>query len=501
MTGEGRPVSRGPGDRVLAGTFSIDGSFEIRAAGGARRLDAIFEAVSEARLAPSRLQLQADRLMAWFLPLVVGVSLATFAWWIMHGSWDRALFNAMAVLLVACPCAMGLATPVAVWSGLARLTQIGLVARTGDFLDVLARVDMLCIDKTGTLSEAMLSVKAWRIEPAFREQTVWLKVAVTTVEQGLAHPVAEALRGKCHVISDTLLKAPEVRERRIVPGLGVVAEVEAAGARSWMLLAIGEAGLVLRKPNGLVQENAAVAPADGKGDCHGLGDTATGKTVYVFVDGVLAAQVELEESWRTGLSETFDELLQLGVAIEVLSGDSTAVAALSDQIAPTHKPLDVDNLLRGKPSDGEGLCGERGKAAVYGGVTPARKQARVEALVHAGRTVLFVGDGLNDAGALSVAQGSIAMRGGADLARASSMAVFVGDDLRFLPRAIRLARATRRSIRANLLFAGAYNIAGMALAAGGVLHPVVAALLMLGSSLFVSVNSLRTSRGIKFDEQ
>lgn len=161
MTGEWQPVSRGPGGRVLAGTYSVDGSFEIRADGGARRLDAILSAVERARVAPSRLQAQADWLMAWFLPLVVCVSAGTFLWWWFHAPWERALFNSMAVLLVACPCAMGLATPVAVWGGLARLAKLGLVARTGDFLDGLARVDYVCLDKTGTLSGDTLAVKAW----------------------------------------------------------------------------------------------------------------------------------------------------------------------------------------------------------------------------------------------------------------------------------------------------------------------------------------------------
>jgi P-type E1-E2 ATPase len=157
----------------------------------------------------------------------------------------------------------------------------------------------------------------------------------------------------------------------------------------------------------------------------------------------------------------------LGIQTEVLSGDSRAGEMLGSAVA------------------------------VRAGLTPAQKHLRVEELGGASRTVLFVGDGINDAAAMSAAQASIAMRSGADLARASAMAVFVGDDLRFLPRAIRVARAARRSIRSNLLFASAYNLAGMALAAAGVLHPVAAALLMLGSSVFVSVTSLRAGRDIR----
>jgi heavy metal translocating P-type ATPase len=436
MTGEWRPEPRGSGDRVLAGTFSIDGSFEIRALGGARKLDAILEVVSRARLAPSRLQQQADRLMAWFLPLVVGVCVATFLWWYLHGPWARALFNAMAVLLVACPCAMGLATPVAVWGGLARLTKLGLVARTGDFLDVLSRTDTVCIDKTGTLSTDTLSAKAWKIEPAFRERETWLKAAVAVVEEGLSHPIAEALRG------ETDIAGMQISERKIEPGRGVVATVRDAAGPA-IKVAIGEAEL-----------RGGNVPSTLNG----------GKSVYVFIEDQLAATIEFEERWRAGLSETFAALRELDLAIEVLSGDPQAAGVLGDAVV------------------------------VRAGLTPAQKLSRIEELQSAGRTVLFVGDGINDAAAMSAAHGSIAMRGGADLARASSMAVFVGDDLRFLSLAIGFARVARRSIRINLLFAAAYNLAGMALAAAGVLHPVAAALLMLGSSVFVSVNALRAGR-------
>jgi cation transport ATPase len=260
MTGEWQPVSREPGDRVLAGTFSVDGSFEIRAEGGARRLDAILSAVEQARVAPSQLQAQADRLMAWFLPLVVGVSVATFAWWWFHAPWERALFNAMAVLLVACPCAMGLATPVAVWGGLARLAKFGLVARTGDFLDGLARVDVVCLDKTGTLSAETLTVKAWRMEPAFAAQEAWLRAAVAAVEEGLAHPVAAALRETRLVVGGVDAGAIDVRERRIVPGLGVVATV-VGDDFSPVELAVGESTLVGS------QQTAIKADEQGKNVC------------------------------------------------------------------------------------------------------------------------------------------------------------------------------------------------------------------------------------------
>ena len=493
MTGEWRPASRGPGDKLLAGTFSVDGSFEVRPSAGPRRLDGVLAAVAGARLAPSEFQRQADRLVAWFLPGVVTASVATFVFWLGRGPWDGALFNAMAVLLVACPCAMGLATPVAVWGGLARLASFGLVARTGDLLDGLARCDVVCIDKTGTLSTENLSVSSWNTEPAFQERESWLRAAVAAAEDGLNHPIAAALRSACsNAVAtlatragaglavpggsrepappatgdfplDTLLQVTpwataaersrrlssrppigpiELSARRIEPGLGVVA---------W---AADESGLAVEIRIGeraLIAAGGSVAP------------TGNTKRIFVAVGGRLAAGIELAEQWRDGLDDALGELRALGIQVEVLTGDAAA--------------------------DPRRFAG----AVVRGGMTPAGKQAHVRALAAAGRRVAFIGDGVNDAAAMSAAQASIAMRAGADLARAAALGVFAGDDLRFLPRAIRIARAVRRSIRVNLTFAAGYNAAGVVLAASGHLHPVVAALLMVGSSAFVSVNALRGS--------
>jgi len=459
MTGEWRPVSRGPGDRVLAGTYSVDGSFDLRPVAGPRRLDAVLAAVAESHLAPSALQRQADRLVQWFLPTVATVSLATFGFWILRAPWNQALFNAMAVLLVACPCAMGLATPVAVWGGLARLAGFGLVARTGDFLDALARCDFVCLDKTGTLSTESLAVRAWRTEPAFAGRESWLRAAVAAAEEGLAHPVAAALRQDCNVIRDQPPlddagglsqvchvirdKLVVTKERRLEPGLGIVAEVSDEGGAP-VELRVGERRLI--EPSA----GAAGGPE--------------ARAVWVAVDGQCAAVVELGETWREGLGEALAELRALDVAFEVLTGDASFAAG----------------------------SGPEPQLAVRAGLTPEAKLARVRELAATGRCVAVVGDGINDAAAMSAAPASVAMAGGAELARAAAMAVFAGRDLRFLPRAIRVARAARRSVRVNLLFAAAYNTAGMALAAAGLLHPVAAALLMVGSSAFVSANALRS---------
>ena len=498
MTGEWRPVSRGPGEPVLAGTFSVDGSFEIHAASGTRRLDDVLAVVAGARLAASRLQQQADRLVAWFLPVVVVVSTGTFAGWMFCATWDRALFNAMAVLLVACPCAAGLATPVAVWGGLARMASFGLVSRSGDFLDALARCDLVCLDKTGTLSTDAPCVRAWRIEPAFLGRERWLGAAVTAAEEGLRHPIAAALQAHCNLIQDSAAeseaarpfdklrassgsrgsrsqlrgteastaestsmdgRAAVVTERRVEAGLGLVAEVEDDTGRP-VEIRIGERalGCFAAGPAGGNGSARACAALPGGGAVAGAG---AAKEVFVFVGGVHAATIELQETWREGMDEALRELAGLDVEVEILTGDSST----------------PDARLAG--------------VSVLAGLTPLEKHERVRSQIAAGRCVTFVGDGVNDAAAMSAAQASVAMKAGAELTHAAAMAVFAGGDLRFLPRAIKVARGARRSIRTNLVFAAGYNSAGMALAAAGILHPVAAALLMLGSSAFVSVNALR----------
>jgi P-type E1-E2 ATPase len=328
---------------------------------------------------------------------------------------------------------------VAVWGGLARLASFGLVARTGDFLDALACCDFVCLDKTGTLSTETLAVRAWVTEPPFREREAWLKTTVAAIEEGLAHPIAAALREECNVIR---YKPVVVTERRIEPGQGVVAQVTDESVQP-VELRVGERELVGCQVPSANQREA--------------------KEIFVSVGGRLAATVELAETWREGLDEALRELQALGVETEILTGDTSAA-----------------------PSRFAG-------ATLRTGLTPADKHERVRELVAAGRCVAFVGDGVNDAAAMSAAAAAVAMKAGAELARAAATAVFAGDDLRFLPRAVRVARAVRRNIRTNLWFAAAYNAVGMALAAGGVLHPVVAALLMVGSSGFVCVRALRSS--------
>lgn len=441
LTGEWAPAARGPGESVLAGSYSVDGYLRIRPDVGPRRLDQLLAQVEQARIAPSRLQEQADRLMTWFLPVVVVVSTTTFLGWWWAGPWEQALFNAMAVLLIACPCALGLATPVAVWGGLARLATFGVVARTGDFLEILARVDTVCLDKTGTLSEERLKVTGWAYtNETWESRADWLRAAVAAAESESGHPVARALVDDAIGLPDVI-----VRHRELVPGAGLIATVIAA--------------------DGQAQEIRIGEPSLHRGKCNHNGYTfaGAGKVVWVSVGDEVAAVVGVGEIWRVGLADATAQLQELGLQAEVLTGDP-------------HPP--------------EGLS-----VPVMGGLKPEDKVVRVRELHRRGHTVLFVGDGINDAAAMAESAASVAMGSGSELARASAMAVFMGNDLRWMPDSVRLARSVVRSVYGNLRFAAAYNGIGMTLAAAGMLHPVVAALLMTVSSAVVSTRALRTIAG------
>ncbi len=448
LTGEPLPVVRRPGDRVQAGSTLVDGMLELEATAvlGERALDGILRTVGEARMKPSTLQQQADAITRWFVPVVVAVSVATFGVWLALASWPVALFNAMAVLLVACPCALGLATPVAVWGGLQRLTQWGLVARSGQLLDDLARIDTACFDKTGTLSEAELVAVDWRTTPAFADRRALLKAAVAAAEAPYPHPVARALRRESPGHSWML------EQTQTVPGQGIRATLVDADGLRWELWVGGLDGL----------------GEDARGVLESLADSArtalAGRLVGVCVNGEPAAVVFLEENLRGEVGAVFARLKAQAIGVEVLTGD----------------PQPRWTCIEG--------------AQVRAGLSAEAKLARVRLLQGEGRRLLFVGDGINDAPALANGSVSLAMGQGADLARASADGVLQGESLEAIPRAIALGRQVRRTVRQNLYFAAFYNGIGMALAAFGVLHPVVAALLMVGSSAFVSTRALRSTQ-------
>jgi len=443
LTGELEPAVFAPGDTVYAGMSSVDGVFviDVTAGGGSRRLDAMLGAVARAQLQPSRVQLEADRLAARFVPVVVAVSVLTFAGWLTWASLDRAIVNGLAVMVVACPCALGLATPLGIWSGLVRLGRLGLVARTGDFIENLATADTVLFDKTGTLCEPELAVRTLVLAPDAPLEAGALRGALGAAESGIEHPVAAALRR----LDAGHGSGPRWRqlEARVVPACGIRARVVAEGADRVHELAVGEPAWIAE---------LAGAPVTSVG---------ARREIAVAVDGRYAARIELDETPRARAGAVFGELHALGVGSMILTGDRS----FPESVWP-----EIPRIT---------------------GMSPEAKAAEVRARQSTGARVVYIGDGLNDAPALAAADASIAVRQGADLARSSAMAVLAGESLASLPRAIGVARDVRAVIRSNLALAAVYNAAGMAIAAAGWLHPVAAALLMAGSSIVVSMRVLR----------
>ncbi len=441
MTGELQPVARRTGDAVWAGTQCLDASLVVRAtaAGGHRRIDRIVAAVERARSEPSALERQADRWVARLLPAVLTVATVTFGLWWWLDSLPRGLFNAMAVLLVACPCALGLATPIAVWATVARLASRGLAARGGDVVEALAAVDAAVFDKTGTLTEARAVLVDVVVDPPAGIGREEVLAAVAAVERTSRHPVAAALTEA----------APEgappvaVRSVEVVPAAGLRARVVVAGK---------ELELVVGAADRLPQlEDQGWRPLRER-----LGGTTTGRDLAVLMDGVAVAAARVDERLRASWPAALEALRGLGIRTLVMTGDSAERARLTaaDEVEAALGPED--------------------------------KLARVQALRAAGRTVLFVGDGVNDAAAMAASDVAIGVATGSELATEVGEIEWRGDDLRAVPWAIETARSAISTLRGNFAFAISYNIVGIALAVGGVLHPVAAAVLMTCSSLVVT---------------
>lgn len=436
ITGEPFPVAKVPGCPVHAGSVISDrGHLEIRPElGGETRLDGVMRAVDQALAAPSSIQREADRLLGWFLPLVAVAAVGTLAGWSLAGHPHDGFRHMLAVLLVACPCALGLATPLAVVAALHRLGRIGLAPRDGDLVLKLAEVDVAVLDKTGTLGEGLPAVDSVLLAPGAEVTEPRLLALVAAVESLADHPLAASL---ARLAAPARLDGLEVRS---VPGRGV------AGVWKGGELRLGEPALM--PPSADFAFAAALR----------------GKRILVALDGRAAGALVLRETLRPDAAPAVERLRGLGLRVEVLTGDPS----------PAWSSI--------------------GGAEVRAGLSPADKAARVRELASGGARVLFVGDGLNDLEGMSAAHATVAMARAADLTRHSCDGVLAVDRLPAVPEAIELARRVRRDLRGNLLLSVAYNLVGIGLAAAGLLEPWLAALVMLISSLLVAYRAVRSAR-------
>lgn len=448
LTGEPFPVVKRPGDAVLAGGHVLDQALVIdaTAAGLSRQLDRVLDAVRAAQENPSTIQREADRMVLWFLPAVLVLSLATGVAWTFSAGWITGVFNGLAVLLVACPCALGLATPIGLWGALGQLAERGILASSGELIERLARVDTVVFDKTGTLSDdEMTLVDFVSAESAGGAKRVVLQEWIGRIESASNHPVARAFRA-WHPVCAAALGS----DVRALAGVGVEADLTDDAGQSHRV-AIGNRNVLSPVDEGeeLVSQ---LAP--------GVLEHAP-LLLFVTVDGRLAAVAALRERLRDTAVSAVQQLTDAGLACHIMTGDRAEHAA----------GLGLTSLASDR---------------VHAAMSPLEKSELVGRMQREGRRVLFVGDGLNDSAALAGAHAGLALASGASLSRETAAGQLFGGDLTAVPDAIAICRATMRAVRQNLLFAAGYNLIGIALAAAGLLHPIAAAMLMVASSLTVT---------------
>jgi Cu+-exporting ATPase len=448
LTGEPIPKAKGPGDQVVGGTVNGEGALLVRVsrAGEATVLAQMARMVEEAQGHKPKAQELADRIAAVFVPVVLGIALFTFLLWLFLGpGLAHAFVAALSVLLIACPCAMGLATPTAIAVATGRAAQMGLIFRKGTALETLARADTVALDKTGTLTLGRPTLVQVLPLGLSREEALRLAAAL---ERNSEHPIARAV---LEAAKD--LPLPQAQEVRALPGEGVEGRVE--GRR----LHLGGPALMARLGVPLPKEAQAL-PEEGY------------TPLYLAEEGRLLTAFAVSDPPRPEAQEAVAALKALGLRPILLTGDHEA---------PAHRVAEA-----------------LGIPEVQAGLRPEGKVEAIRRLQESGRKVLFVGDGINDAAALAQADVGLAMGSGTDIALEAGDVVLLKPDLRGVPEAILLARRTLRTIYLNFFWAYAYNALLIPVAAGALypftgllLNPMLAALAMSLSSLFVVGNSLR----------
>ncbi|MEQ4540250.1 MAG: heavy metal translocating P-type ATPase [Billgrantia sp.] len=456
ITGEPVPVEKTPGAQVVGGTINKTGAFSFRATnvGADTVLAQIIRMVESAQGAKLPIQALVDKVTAWFVPIVIAIALLTCIAWLTLGPGPAisfALVNAVAVLIIACPCAMGLATPTSIMVGTGRAAEIGILFRKGEALQTLRHAEVVALDKTGTLTKGRPELTDLMVTDGFEHDVVLQLVA--SVESRSEHPIAEAIIEGAKARG---LALQSIDSFDAVPGFGIKASV--AGHEVW----VGADRLMTG--NGI--------------DVHRFEDEATqladeGKSpLYAAIDGRLAAILAVSDPIKESTPQALKALHELGLKVAMITGDNRRTA--------------------------QAIARQLGIDEVVAEVLPDGKVEAVKALRQGGRQVAFVGDGINDAPALAEADVGIAIGTGTDVAIESADIVLMSGDLTGVPNAIGLSRATLRNIKQNLFWAFAYNTALIPVATGAffplfgiLLSPVFAAAAMALSSIFVLGNALR----------
>ncbi|MFN8705691.1 MAG: heavy metal translocating P-type ATPase, partial [Planctomyces sp.] len=437
FTGESRPIEKNPGDRLLAGTVNLDGDLIVRATAALHEgsFSRLRQLLQEARNARGEYQRLADRVSAWFFPVISLVSLLTFAVHLSSG-FGPAIQNTLSVLLIACPCALGLATPLAVWTALSTAIRYQVLFRSGEAIERLAVAESACFDKTGTLTTGMPRVVQFQsFAPDVPSAQVF--ALARQLAEASKHPYSRAISDWCAEAQLSLprLRAegqlPAVSEMRTVPGCGVLATTaDASEIRLGSLTFTGATSDVLQK----IQSSA---------------DTAQLSVTGLSLDGRLLAVFSMTESLRPEAASAIRDCLEMGLTVTVLTGDRRGRAVqLQEELQSRIAAESADSMVSQRTLPPINMISE---------LQPADKVDAIRQLQkNVGRTVM-VGDGINDAPALAISDAGIAMGCGADVSRDSAQVCLLGNDLTRIPWAISLARQTRSVIRQNLFWAFAYN--------------------------------------------
>ena len=454
ITGESMPVEKSPQSKVIGATINGSGSFIMRAerVGSETLLAQVVQMVSQAQRSRAPIQRLADRVAKWFVPAVVAIAVITFfAWW-LFGPQPRlahALVNAVAVLIIACPCALGLATPMAIMVGVGRGARAGILIKNAEALETMERVDTLVVDKTGTLTEGKPKLAGYGALPSL-DQDEMLRLAAG-LERASEHPLSHAI---VQGALDRGLKLSEATDFTSIPGRGIQGIVEGkrvAVGNSAFMHAIG----VLQPGSGII-----------------LGKVLGGTSILVAIDGKYAGNICVADPIKPSTADAIRGLHDAGIRVVMLTGDSRATAAE--------------------------IAGRLGIDEFEAEVLPEQKLEIIRKLQGQGRVAAMAGDGINDAPALAQADVGIAMGTGTDVAIESGDITLVKGDLGGILRARKLSQATMRNIRQNLFFAFIYNAVGVPIAAGALypffgllLSPIFAAAAMSFSSVSVIANALR----------
>lgn len=447
LTGESAPVEVGVGDTVTGATINTSGVLEVRAerVGAETTLAAMADLVSRAQLGKPAVQRLADRISAVFVPIVFVISVLTFlAWGLISGDWAMGLHAALTVLIIACPCALGLATPTALAVSSGRGSQLGILVSGPEALESTRSIDTVVLDKTGTLTTGVMTLIGSQLSDADF-------AVLARLEEQSEHPVARAIVDAARaerVTAGAATASARVEDFTAIPGGGLEARIDGREVIAGRPDLLRERGITVD-----VAPDAAPAGAT---------------IVALAVDGDFRGLTFVADEVRDGAASAISELHRLGLRTVLLTGDNASAA--------------------------EAVAGKLGITEVFADVRPEGKIAVVDELQADGRSVAMVGDGINDAAALAGADLGIAMGSGTDAAMAASDITMVRSDPRQIPQAIRLSRRTLGLIKGNLFWAFAYNTAAIPIAAAGLLSPMIAGAAMAFSSVFVILNSLRLLR-------